>query len=398
MNRFWPSNATWSRSSISSKVSASSWSSSRGPRSATRADRLCSEAARAAAVIRVHRAQRSPGDDPAEDRGEDDDHAERDQRVLKEMGEREVALVLRALKLEVRVAFREDALVGMGAQLLGAAPRQEAGRSLLALPLRLQPRHQDVADCHDDRPAHGEQAGVEQGQSGADGQPRAAAHIRYPLPITVSISGGSPSLRRSRVIVTETMLLNGSTSASHTCSSSSSALTTAPSAASSISRIPNSLRVRDSGREPRLARCRARSTVRSPRAQDRRRGRRPARERPHAGDELGEHERLAEVVVRAQLQAVDPVIDLRGGGEHEDPRAGAGERPAHLVTVHHRQVAVEHDHVIGRLRGGLQCRRAVVHGVDGHPRLTQPLSDPAGKRRMVLDHQHPHPPSMRRST
>ena len=126
-------------------------------------------------------------------------------------------------------------------------------------------------------------------------------------------------------------------------------------------------------------------------AQDRRRGRRPARQRPHARDELGEHERLAEVVVRAQLQPVDPVLDLGGGGEHEDPRAGAGERPAHLVTMHDRQVAVEHDHVIRRPRGGLQRRRAVVDGVHGHPRLTQPLSDPAGKRRMVLDHQHPHP-------
>ena len=52
MNRCWPSKAAWSRSSISSKVSASSWSSSRGPRSATRADRLRSDAARAAAVIR----------------------------------------------------------------------------------------------------------------------------------------------------------------------------------------------------------------------------------------------------------------------------------------------------------------------------------------------------------
>jgi hypothetical protein len=58
--------------------------------------------------------------------------------------------------------------------------------------------------------------------------------------------------------------------------------------------------------------------------------------------------------------------------------------------VHDRQVAVEHDHVIGRLRGGVQRRRAVVHGVHGHPGLTQPLSDPVGKRRMVLDHQHPH--------
>ena len=307
------------------------------------------------------------------------------------MREGDVALVLRALKLEVRVALGKEAVVGMGAQLLGAAARQEAGRSLLALPLRLQPRDQDVADCDDDRPADGEQAGVEQGQAGADGQPRAAAHIRYPLPTTVSISGGSPSLRRSRVIVTETMLLNGSTSASHTCSSSSSALTRAPSAASSISRIPNSLRVSESGREPRLARCRARSTVRSPRR--RTGGADGARrdERPHAGDELGERERLAEVVVGAQLQAVDPVFDLGGGGEHEDPRAGAGERPAHLVAVNDRQIAVEHDHVIRRLRGGLQRRRAVVHGVHRHPRLTQPLSDPAGKGRVVLDHQHPHP-------
>ena len=51
MNRRWLSKALWSRSSISSKVSASSWSSSRGPRSATRAERLRSDAARAAAVI-----------------------------------------------------------------------------------------------------------------------------------------------------------------------------------------------------------------------------------------------------------------------------------------------------------------------------------------------------------
>ena len=124
--------------------------------------------------------------------------------------------------------------------------------------------------------------------------------------------------------------------------------------------------------------------------QDRRRGRRPARERPHTGYELGEHERLAEVVVRAELQAVHTITDLRGGGEHEDPRAGAGERPAHLITVHHRQVAVEDDHVIRRPCGGLQRRPAVADSVDGHTRLTQPLSDPAGKRRMVLDHQHPH--------
>jgi hypothetical protein len=38
-----------------------------------------------------------------------------------------------------------------------------------------------------------------------------------------------------------------------------------------------------------------------------------------------------------------------------------------------------------------------VHGVHGHPGLAQPLSDPLRKRRMVLDHQHPHPSMMRRA-
>ena len=125
-------------------------------------------------------------------------------------------------------------------------------------------------------------------------------------------------------------------------------------------------------------------------AHDRRRGRRPAGQRPYAGDELGERERLAEVIVRAQFQPVDPVLDIGGGREHQDPRAGTGHRPAHPIPVHDRQVTVEHDHVIGRLRGGVQRRRAVVDDVRGHTDLTEPLSDPAGQCRMVLDHQHPH--------
>ncbi len=61
----------------------------------------------------VHGAQRAPGDEPAEDRGEGDDHGQRDQRVLQEVRESDVALVLRALKLEVRVALGKEAGVGM---------------------------------------------------------------------------------------------------------------------------------------------------------------------------------------------------------------------------------------------------------------------------------------------
>jgi hypothetical protein len=52
MNCRWLVNARSSRSSIVSKVSASSRSSSRGPLQAMRWDRFCSLAARAAAVSR----------------------------------------------------------------------------------------------------------------------------------------------------------------------------------------------------------------------------------------------------------------------------------------------------------------------------------------------------------
>ena len=130
-------------------------------------------------------------------------------------------------------------------------------------------------------------------------------------------------------------------------------------------------------------------------SQDRRRGRCPSREGHDPGDELGESERLTEVVVRAELQPVDPMLDFCGGGEHEDAGAGAGESPTHLVAMHDGQISVEHDHVIGRRGRGFEGGRAVEHKVYRHPRLAQSLSDTARKRRMVLDHQHPHRPSMR---
>jgi hypothetical protein len=41
----------------------------------------------------VHRAQRPPGEDPAEDRGEGEDHGQRDQRVLQQVRQGEVTLV-----------------------------------------------------------------------------------------------------------------------------------------------------------------------------------------------------------------------------------------------------------------------------------------------------------------
>ena len=87
----------------------------------------------------VHRAQRPPGEDPAEDRGEGDDHGQRDQRVLQQMRQGKVTLALRALLLEVRGALSQDDRIGMDAYFRGPALRREPGqvsrgRRLPALP------------------------------------------------------------------------------------------------------------------------------------------------------------------------------------------------------------------------------------------------------------------------
>ena len=105
-----------------------------------------------------------------------------------------------------------------------------------------------------------------------------------------------------------------------------------------------------------------------------------------------EGERLAEVVVRAQLQPVDPVLDVRGRGQHQDAagRAVAHQPAADPVAVHGRQVAVEHDHVVVGAGRALQGCRAVVDHVDGETGIAQALADPVGQRDVILHHQHPH--------
>src|SRR5260370_1099387 len=60
--------------------------------------------------------------------------------------------------------------------------------------------------------------------------------------MTVSITGGCPSFRRSRRTVTATALVNGSACSSHTCSRSSSAVTPPPSAEPSTPSPPRSVR------------------------------------------------------------------------------------------------------------------------------------------------------------
>ena len=83
---------------------------------------------------------------------------------------------------------------------------------------------------------------------------------------------------------------------------------------------------------------------------------RPAQERAHAGEQLLERERLRDVVVRARVEAGDPVFDLgaRGQHQHRERATGAAQAAADLETVHAGHEHVE-DHRVGlvaRLEAG----------------------------------------------
>ena len=117
-----------------------------------------------------------------------------------------------------------------------------------------------------------------------------------------------------------------------------------------------------------------------------------AQQRPQSGYELGERERLGQVVVGAEAEPVHPVLDGGGGGQHQHPAAAArpDEFGAHLVAVPSGQVPVEHDHVIIGHQRPLKTVRPVEGDVHGHPLLPQPGPDRLGQLAVVLDHQHPH--------
>ena len=97
-----------------------------------------------------------------------------------------------------------------------------------------------------------------------------------------------------------------------------------------------------------------------------------AGERADAGDELGEGERLGQVVVGAEAEPVDTVFDRVGRGQHEHART----RPAchqcatHVVAVDLGNVAIEQDHFVAvtGARDGARplrrrrCRRPFLRG------------------------------------
>jgi hypothetical protein len=86
----------------------------------------------------------------------------------------------------------------------------------------------------------------------------------------------------------------------------------------------------------------------------------PPQQRADPCGQLGEGERLGQVVVRADIQPADTVIDVITDREHEHrhPPAPLPELPAQLEAVHARQHDIQDDDVVGVL--------------DGHPQAVLP--------------------------
>ena len=53
--------------------------------------------------------------------------------------------------------------------------------------------------------------------------------------------------------------------------------------------------------------------------------------------------------------------------------------------MHHRQIAVEHDHVIRDDSGARERVAPVMGDIDGHPLTAQTSSDRLGQKLMILD-------------
>ena len=117
-----------------------------------------------------------------------------------------------------------------------------------------------------------------------------------------------------------------------------------------------------------------------------------AAERPHARQQLGQRERLDQVVIGAAIQSPNAIFDGVAGGQHQHRRLDPlfAQRPTHLEAIDVGQHHIEHDHVIVGGAGPHQRVAPAVHGV-GRDRVGgQPATQHRAQLDVVLYHQCAH--------
>ena len=121
-------------------------------------------------------------------------------------------------------------------------------------------------------------------------------------------------------------------------------------------------------------------------------GRATPHERAKPREQLGERERLQQVVVGAGIEPGDAILDriARREHQHRRPDAPLAQSPAHLDPVEAGQHQVEHDRVV--LRGRPQRERIVARprDVDSVPLLDEAAAQQARHLELVLDHEYSH--------
>src|SRR5262249_34865381 len=120
---------------------------------------------------------------------------------------------------------------------------------------------------------------------------------------------------------------------------------------------------------------------------------RAAQQRPDAGEQLVEVERLDHVVVRAGVEPGDAVLDRVARGQHQDRYVGgAGAQPtADLDAVEPGQHHVEHDQVGQPIARRGERVRSVLGGLDLVALEAEPPSEHRQDPRVVVDDEQARP-------
>jgi len=118
-------------------------------------------------------------------------------------------------------------------------------------------------------------------------------------------------------------------------------------------------------------------------------------QRAEASQQLGERERLGQVVVGAGVQTRDAIGDRVPRGEHQDgaPSPRFAQLPAHLEAVQVGQHQIQDDGVVGVLGPEPHGVLATAGDIDRVALLFERALEQAGHLDLVLHHEHAHRPT-----
>ena len=115
-------------------------------------------------------------------------------------------------------------------------------------------------------------------------------------------------------------------------------------------------------------------------------------DRAQAREQFAGLERLDQIVVGAEIEAANPLLDAVPRGHDQDRQlvAALTQAAEHRKAVPPRQTEIEQQGLIGHGGRAGECRRAVAHPVDRMAGIAQGLLGRRAEHGIVLDQQDPH--------